>query len=266
MNREWQTRRVVFRDVELAFRVRDFEGPRLVFLHGFCEDGSMWEEFVRPFEEYALLLPDLPGFGDSGVWPSLSIEDMAAAVEAILEDLGWGRCVLIGHSMGGYVALAFAERLGNRLDGLCLFHSHPYADTEEKKANRLKSIAFLAQYGSERYVTQLIPALFYRKLPEVEGQMIERAKRYLPEGIQAALGAMAARPDRSKVLEACTVPVAFIVGGQDAAVPADYSMKQCLLPAVAYVEYLREVGHMGMFEAPKRCSTFLRSYLADLNA
>ncbi len=262
---QMETRRIIFRDVELSFRLRETEGPRLVFLHGFCEDSSMWDEFVRPFAEYALLLPDLPGFGASGVVHPLSIEDMAEAVEMMLSQAGWDSCTIIGHSMGGYVALAFAERQKKRLEGLCLFHAHPYADTEEKKAARLKSIAFIEQHGSQRYVAQLIPALFHQRRPEIESRLIERAQRHLPKGIQAALEAMAARPDRSQVLEDCPAPVAFVVGGRDAAVPAEYRIKPCLLPAVAYVEYLREVGHMGMFEEPERCRKFLRSYLADLS-
>lgn len=159
------------------------------------------------------------------------------------------------------MSMAFAERYGQMLEGLCLFHSHPYADTEEKKANRIKGIAFVEENGPERYVAQLIPKLFHRRMPEVEQKLIAAAQQYLPKGIQNALQAMAGRPDRSEVLRRCKLPVAFIVGGQDAAVSLEYSMKQCLLPAVAYVEYLREVGHMGMFEDPERCQKFLLSYL-----
>ncbi len=257
-----EKRNILFRGARLSYRLREAQGQKLVFIHGFCEDSSMWDEFIKPFlDEYALLLPDLPGFGASACLSPLSIADMAEALEAMLKDAGWVHSTLIGHSMGGYVALAFAERQAEMLEGLCLFHSHPYADTEEKRKNRLKSIAFIEENGSKRYVAQLIPKLFNKRVPEAEQQLIAKAQQYLPKGIQTALQAMANRPDRSDVLASCPVPVAFIIGGHDAAVPQENSIKQCLLPAVAYIEYLRETGHMGMFEEPEHCRRFLTAYL-----
>ncbi|HHJ49730.1 MAG TPA: alpha/beta fold hydrolase [Phaeodactylibacter sp.] len=260
-----------YKERRLSYRFSENEGPLLVFIHGFCEDSRMWEEFIRPFQrDYRILLPELPGFGASEVISPLSIAEMAEALQLCLEDFGADSYALIGHSMGGYVALAFARQAlaaqrQSKLKGLALFHSHPYADSEEKRENRRKSIAFIEENGSERFVAQLIPKLFHKRVPQAEQKLIQYARTHLPKGIQTALAAMAERPDNSRVLTQLDIPVAFIVGGKDTAVPLELSMKQCLLPKIAYIEYLREVGHMGMFEAPEKCQDFLLNYLEQVH-
>ncbi len=261
----------------LSYRLSEGSGPLLVFIHGFCEDSRMWDDFITPFTEYRILLPDLPGFGASEVISPISIAEMAEALESLLKELNASSYTLIGHSMGGYVALAFASSKGRqaerqqqqkseKLRGLLLFHSHPYADSEEKRENRRKGMAFIEENGSERFVAQLIPKLFHKRVPEAERQLIRHAREYPGSGIQAALEAMAGRPDRSEVLARLDIPVGFIVGGQDAAVPVELSMKQCLLPKIAYIEYLRNIGHMGMFEAPETCQKFSLTYLEQIYA
>ncbi len=103
--------------------------PKVVLLHGFCEDHSIWKDAVNELTECAILTIDLPGFGGSTVVSPVSIAKMAELIMEIIDFEQIEKCIMIGHSMGGYVALAFGEKFGERLAGMGLIHSHPYEDS-----------------------------------------------------------------------------------------------------------------------------------------
>ncbi len=258
---------ITFRDKTIAY---DTEGKGLavVLLHGFCEDSRIWEDFRNDLveEKYKVVTIDFPGFGESSVWEDVSIDDMADAVDAVIEELKQEKVIMIGHSMGGYVSLAFAEKYPEKLLGMGLFHSHPYADSEDKKQGRQKGIGFIERQGSALFVKQLIPALFAPDFVNSNAFLIEkltfRASKYSTEGIIQALYAMKNRPDRSATLAAIKCPVLFIIGKKDMAVPADKSLEQTHLPSVSSIHILEKVGHMGMFEATKHTQLYLRKFLA----
>lgn len=243
------------------------KGPAVVLLHGFCEDSRIWEDFRVDLieEKYRVICIDLPGFGQSEVIPDITISGMADAVAAVLKSLKLEQVVLIGHSMGGYVSLAFAEQYPELLAGLGLFHSQARADSDEKKAARQKSVDFILRQGSALYVKQTIPGLFAPKFSSSNTFLIEkltfRASRYEPEGIVAALHAMKNRPDRSVVLEQVQCPVLFIIGKLDTAIPEENSMAQTHLPQVADIHILEKVSHMGMFEATKQTQSIVRQFV-----
>lgn len=243
------------------------KGLAVVFLHGFCEDSRIWEDFKHDLieEKYRVVVIDLPGFGQSDVIEDISIAGMAEAVLTVLDALKLEKVVLIGHSMGGYVSLAFAEQYPDRLMGLGMFHSQAMADSEEKKENRQKSIDFIRRQGSALYVKQTIPGLFAPNFINSNTFLIEklsfRASQYAPEGIIAALAAMKNRPDRSDVLREIACPVLFIIGKLDGAVPLENSMAQTSLPNRADIHILEKVGHMGMFEATKQTQSIVRQFV-----
>lgn len=243
------------------------KGPAVVLLHGFCEDSRVWEDFKLDLieEKFRVVVVDLPGFGASDVIQDITIEGMAESVQAVLDSLKLEKIILIGHSMGGYVALALAEKYPDQLAGLGMFHSQAKDDTEEKKAARQKSIDFIRRQGSALYVKQTIPGLFAPKFINSNTFLIEkltfRASRYAPEGIIAALGAMKARPDRSDVLRQLACPVLFIIGKMDEAIPWENGLAQTHLPAVADIHILEKVGHMGMFEATKQTQSIVRQFV-----
>ena len=241
-------------------------GKAVVLVHGFCEDSSVWEEFKLDLLEkkFRVVCVDLPGFGDSEVVDGLTIDGMAEAVKAVVDHLKLEEVVLIGHSMGGYTGLAFARMYPDFLKGLGIFHSHPYADSEDKKENRYKGIDFIKRQGHVLFVKQLIPKLFApgfeRSNRFLVDKLIHQASKYTPEGIINGQAAMAERPDQTDVLKNIKVPVLFIIGEKDNAVTMEQSMGQTSLPDVSSVHVMEKVGHMGMFEAKRKTQLMVRNF------
>ncbi len=242
-------------------------GFPIVLVHGFCEDSRMWDDFKQDLieEKFKVIAVDLPGFGLSSVIEEPSVEAYAKAVLKVIEVLKIDACILIGHSMGGYTALAAAAIKPEILAGLGLFHSHPYEDSKEKKSARLKQIDFIKKYGHQLYVKQLIPKLFPKRhvlsSPFDIDKLVHRAARFPEEGIIGGLKAMANRPDRSEVLKNIKCPVLFIVGEKDNAIPKELSQKQLALPAIAKVHVLENVGHMAMFECKRPTQLMVRRFV-----
>lgn len=243
------------------------EGKAIVFLHGFCENLSMWDDFNPAWssDDYQIVEIDLAGFGQSDPNPELTMESMAQDVRAVLKEASIESCILIGHSMGGYVGLAFAELYPGFLEGLCLFHSHPFADTDAKKPARRKSIDFVRRRGGRLFVHQLIPDLFppafNKEHPDFVKELVQAAEQIDSEAIALASQAMLDRKDRSEVLEQIDCPVLFIVGDEDNAVPFELSLSMVYLPKVASIKILRGVGHMGMFEAKEKTEKMVAEFV-----
>lgn len=257
---------IIFEERQINYQVEG-RGYPVLLLHGFCEDSQMWEEFKVDLleERYKVIRIDMPGFGKSDLLSELSIVKMAHIVNAVIDQLKIDQFIFVGHSMGGYIGLAYAEHYTERLSGLCLFHSHPYADTKEKKELRQKSIDFIRRQGHILFVKQLIPDLFTSKFARSNAflleKMIFRAARYQSEAIIASQAAMAARPDRSEILAGLTIPVQFFIGIEDTAIPKDKSEAQTHLPQVADIHFLKKTAHMGMFEERKTTQRHLRQFV-----
>ena len=241
---------------QIAYSIEGKNGLPIVLLHGFCEDKKLWGEYSQFFIEggYRVVSIDLPGFGNSSIIANVSIDEMSYAVNSVInKTFPDERFILIGHSMGGYVSLAYAENFSNDLIGLGLFHSHPFADGDTKKTNRQKSVGIIQQIGVEKFVRQLIPGLFDNSFRKANPQIVESANQMGAaqpmDGVVAAQLAMKNRLDRSEVLKELNIPVLFIVGEQDTAMAYEQSLQMVHLPKMAIVKSFKDVGHMGMFEA-----------------
>lgn len=244
-------------------------GLPLVFLHGFGENSKMWEDYTPQFSGYRVITIDLPGAGSSDFF-NASIARMAKIVNAVLLEERIEKCVMIGHSMGGYVTLAFAKLYEQKLLGYCLFHSQPNADSEEKKAGRDKAISFVKTHGAGPYLKGLIPKLFSTQFkehnPQIINKMIDWVKDMSPNAVIGQLVAMRDRPDNQNVLRNAKVPVCFIIGEEDVAVPTENSLNQTHLPSIADINILPDVGHQGMFEARDETVVILRKFIAFCQA
>lgn len=246
-------------------------GKPVVLLHGFAEDGSIWQHQTAILQEhYRLIIPDLPGSGRSGISDDMSMEGLAASVKQILEDEIQDQepFIMIGHSMGGYVTLAFAEKYPDQLAAIGLFHSTAYADNDEKKATRQKGIEFMLQHGAALFIQQTTPnmfsAAFKQENPAVVAEIIERYSNFSTESLVQYYKSMMARPDRTNILERSIYPVLFIAGEYDTAIPLDHVMQQSYLPSLSYINLLKHSGHMGMLEEQEASNKFLLDFLAGL--
>lgn len=239
----------------------------LVLLHGFCEDHSVWTTWLAHLPDVPAIRINLPGFGGSTLPVAANMHHYADAVLAVLDEHGIRQCILHGHSLGGYAALEFAAHYPERLAGLGLFHSHPYTDKPATREKRQQGIDLLRSGKRDPYVAQLFPGLFSPAFaeaqPDILQKLIENGQQQPAEAIIMALEIMLHRQDHTETLRHLTVPVQIIQGEADTVVPTDLATAAALLPAIADLQILPGVGHMGMFEAPERTASMVKSFWSD---
>jgi pimeloyl-ACP methyl ester carboxylesterase len=230
------------------------EGPCMVLLHGYLESGEIWEDFTPGLTgRFRVICVDLPGHGQSGTWGKIhTMDDLAGAVRAVLDAENIRKIVLLGHSMGGYVTMAFAELFPERLWGYCLFHSTCYADTDEKKEIREREISLILCRKKRQIVNVNIPKAFANENRERLKEKVSLARQIAlkapDQGIIAILSGMMHRPDRTHVLKDPALPVLLIGGMKDNYIPVEVFEKLAGLAPHATVIRLEESGHMGMME------------------
>lgn len=228
-------------------------GEAIVLLHGFLENKCMWDNFVEELSKYyRVITVDLPGHGESeSLGPVNEISGMADAVKAVLNRLKVKQCVIAGHSMGGYVSLAFAELFPKTTAGMVLFHSHASADTPEAKRNRDRTIEIIRESRQE-FISRFIPDLFAlqnRKKLSGEIEKLKTEARHIPkESIISSLRGMRDRRDRKTTLQQSDFPVLFIGGQQDDRIPIDLLLEQAKEPSHSELLLLQHTGHMGWLE------------------
>jgi pimeloyl-ACP methyl ester carboxylesterase len=243
------------------------QGPVLLFLHGFCETGEMWRHFADSLStQYRVLCPDLPGFGASPIThPITCIEDVAEQLEEWMDALQIQHPIVLGHSLGGYVALALLERMGDRIKAIGLLHSTAYADDLEKKELRNRVIIFLKKHGAAKFVSSFVPQLFpEHRRKELSGAMahaIEDGQRSSLEGLLAYTVAMRDRKDRLAVLEQFEGPKLLLAGTIDGAVKIESSRAQ----QGAFTHYieLEGVGHLGMVEEKEKTLAVVQDFVRE---
>ncbi len=244
-------------------------GDPLILLHGFPEDGALWRH-VAPLlaEKHTVLVPDLPGAGASPrPEAALTMEGMADAIIAALDAGGIRRAVVAGHSMGGYVALALAERHPDRVAGLALIHSTAAADTAEKQEHRRKSAALLRKGGKDAFVRGAVAALFAPSFrdahPAIVEEQTDRALELDAESLAQFTEAMSARTERKALLKTTATPVHWVLGDQDSVLPLDAVLSQAPLAAVSFLSLYAGCGHLSPLEAPHRLAADLARFAAN---
>jgi pimeloyl-ACP methyl ester carboxylesterase len=231
------------------------KGKVIVLLHGFMESSKIWKEFSTILSKvFRVISIDLPGHGKSENLGEVNdMGSMAQAIYKVLRQLRITECIMIGHSMGGYVTLAFAEQYPKLLKGFGLIHSHPFEDTEENRVNRDRTIE-IVRADKLSFITQFFPTLFSseskEKFKKDIDKLISRAEKMSKEGVIGALGGMKMRIDKTETLKNARVPVLFVIGMKDAKIPVDRSWEMISLPKHSEIHLFQDVSHMGFIEAP----------------
>jgi len=243
--------------IRFAYERRGTGSP-LVLLHGYPLDHHLWDE-VAPLlaDTFELILPDLRGFGESSTVDSFyTMEDIASDIAALLDHLEIQKAAIVGHSMGGYVALAFARLYPERLTGLGLVSTQVLADPPDRRDGRYKSAAEVADKGIASVVEAMTPK--FTADPQLQKFARENMERQQPAGYIGALKAMAERVDSTPLLSTLNVPVVIVHGDADSLIPIDRAREvKAALPDAHLVE-IRGAGHMPMMEEKEKTAEALK--------
>lgn len=253
------------------------KGKTVVLLHGFIEDGRLWDETATLLsKKYKVIVPDLEGFGQSPLQTSdLSMNYYADAVYHLLQTEKVKGCAMLGHSMGGYITLHFAEKYPHLLSGFGLINSHCFADGEQKKVNRKKGNDFISRHGTEPFVKELYngifhPSFFSKKVAggqtgrQFVNKLIKQAEQYSPAALIAANTAMMNRAGKEGVLKNAGVPVLLINGKQDESAPYTSTLQQASYPSISDIHFFDQVKHMSLFEKKRETHQAIEQFLAGL--
>jgi pimeloyl-ACP methyl ester carboxylesterase len=246
--------------------ISEGEGIPLVLLHGYLESLNIWDNFITGLlPQFRVIRMDLPGHGESGVVaPVHTMEIMTESVITVLDALSVESCFLVGHSMGGYVTLAVAEASIGKLLGFCLFHSTPFADTDDKKANRDREIELIRSGKKELIIQTNISKGFADDNLEKFKTEVERARQIAlgtpDDGIIAALQGMKQRTDRSVILQQSSVPVLWILGQKDNYIIFNIIKRKINLNRKGRLLVLKNSGHMGFIEESQNASKGIISF------
>lgn len=240
-------------------------GILVILMHGFLEDLSIWNGAKRYLESnYQVACLDLPGHGKSECMGYVhSMELMADVVLELMKKLRKRKCHLVGHSMGGYVALAFAEQHPDKVASLSLVCSNARADKPLKKQDRTRAIQ-LVKTKKELFVEQAIPVLFNTE-NKSNLRYIKKIKKIAHQtsvqGTIAAISGMRDRFEREIVLKFAPYPVLIIAGEKDQIIPLEWLKEQSQIAENCQLEIIPEIGHMPFYEAPLKFESTLKRFL-----
>ncbi len=258
---------IKFKDIDVYYRTYGKKQDKaVVLLHGYLETMDIWSGFAEKLaQHYYVITPDIPGHGKSGIFSSTHrMDDLSESVLAIIDKLEIKKIHLAGHSMGGYVTMAFRENHQERLFSYTLFHSTCFADNQEKKENRNREIEMIKEGKKELIVNTNIPKGFANDNHEKFSSEIENAKSIARtnsnEGIIALLKGMKKRIDRCALLKDDKIPLLLISGEKDNHIPVEVMQSIANMGANVEISFLPESGHMGFIEEPERSLEILTGF------
>ncbi len=251
----------------------------IVLLHGFCGSSYYWRKICSHLnEEHRILMPNLRAHGGSGSSGSNhSMELLAKDIAELLNALGIDKVILFGHSLGGYVAAAFAELYPDRVSGLALIHSTVLPDDEAARKQRVKDIAAIQAGGMNAYLRKLVPQLFgsgNRDTMQAElEELIRNGQQVTPDAAIATIEGMMNRRDRSHVLARAGYPVLIVAGAEDSVVKPDESFtltnlfetnKTYTYPHILETTF-EGVAHMSLLEVADQLARVMQTYVKTLD-
>ena len=251
---------------ELAYYDQGKGEQTILLIHGFGEDHAIWKNQIEFLSiHYRVIAPNLPGVHCKPLVlhhsQAPNIRMYVEVLHELMHHLHIEQYYIVGHSMGGYIGLSFADYYVNHVQGLLLFHSTTYEDNEAKKTNRMKGAEFIQEWGVSKYLETATPNLFgdaFKKTnPGVIQNVIESGSGISQEAMIQFVFAMRNRKAMTHLLQQHTIPVWMIAGDADLAVTIQDSLEQIKLLPSSNSLVLNNVGHMGMFEATDQVNEFI---------
>ena len=236
-------------------------------VHGFPLSGELWRGMVPALgEKYRLIIPDLPGHGRSQPYPGTTMAGFADDLATLLERIGENRAVvLVGMSMGGYISFEFYRRHRQRVRAVVLANTRAQADSPEDARMRREMAQRARREGSITVAETMMLRLFGPQAPKaLRDRWREIIAATKPEGIAAALEAMAQRADSSSTLASMTCPVLIVAGEDDTLTPPEVARRMQQAASTARLEILSGAGHMSPVERPEAFLDALRPFLEGL--
>lgn len=244
------------------------EGNCIVLLHGYLENLKIWDGFCEELStNNHVVVPDIPIHGESECEVDVNtIDGMSDSISVLLDYLKVPKACLVGHSMGGYVALALADRYPEKISGVCLFNSTPYADSPEKRQNRLLEIEAVKQGKKAEVVSNAIPLRFATRNLCVKKHLVDWAVDVAmctsDFGVVDSLKAMASRSDLNHVLSNANFPTMMVFGELDNHIPMTLAKQLEEKHKKTRTVYLHNSGHMGFLEEKDQALNAIRSFAA----
>jgi pimeloyl-ACP methyl ester carboxylesterase len=257
--------RILFKGVEIHYEEHG-SGSTVLLIHGFLESTWMWKDIAPELaKQHRVIVIDLPGHGKSeSIGYVHTMEEMAEACHTLMKSLRIRKVSLVGHSMGGYVALAFAEQYPDKVRTLVLYQSTARADSEWKKKDRQRAIELIKK-NHQSFIRQSIPMLFRSKnrkrlakqIKELKNEALKTSK----QGVIAALTGMKDRPNREVLLKFSPYPVHIIASDMDPRIPLEESKYLESISEDVQLHLIKGSGHMSYLEDPESTIILLKKCL-----
>ncbi|MGE0090657.1 MAG: alpha/beta fold hydrolase [Bacteroidales bacterium] len=247
------------------------KGLVVVLLHGYLESLDIWTEFAHDLSKFCRVICfDIPGHGKSEfLAEKQTMEQIANQIKSALETLNINKCVLVGHSMGGYLTLMFHHLFPEMLTGFCLFHSHPFNDSAEKQKNRIREIELIRDGKKNLIASVNIPNTYANENVATFNDYIEKTKTIVgqtpDDGIIANIYAMMSRPDLSESLADSIIPFLYIAGKKDNLIDFKNTVPKIKLPLNSQLVVLENSGHMGFIEEKENSFNHIKNFLSKIN-
>ncbi|MCG8310545.1 MAG: alpha/beta hydrolase [Cytophagales bacterium] len=248
------------------FHFESGEGFPVVFIHGFCESSNIWKALSKDLSnEFRIICLDLPGFGKSPLpKKDFSLEEIGDHIIDWLKGLGIERCIVIGHSLGGYIALEMLRKHYDFVTAIGLFNSSAFEDAPDKKENRTKLIEFVNEHGVMPFLKTFVPSLFYPNTAENHKEIIDQIRdeglSILPESVMKYAAAMRDRGDSIDLLRKYRDRILLISGEYDQNVPLEKSKAMAEILNQGNVYFIRDSAHMSLFEQREICFNAVRNF------
>lgn len=247
------------------------QGFPVVFIHGFCESNTIWKSLSKELsDEFRVICPDLPGFGKSPLPDTdFSLEEIGDQIVSWLKKLDIKQCIVIGHSLGGYISLEILRKHHDFVKAIGLFNSSAMGDSLEKKENRNKLIEFISGYGVGPFLRTFVPSLFYPKTAEKHKKTIARisdeGSSIKRESVMKYAAAMRDRTDSIDLLKRYHDRILLIAGEFDQNIPLEKSKEMAGILDKENSHIIPDSAHMSLFEQSELCYDAIRKFVRKFN-